>query len=175
MGGGVPSPNNGRSEYLVDTESNTIIYPKTRIEDIIGLENLDIPNKPGSDDSEYVYYEESKLISLTTQNGVWTNLYRIKLEEPGLYYLYGSMDSSNNISPQLPGDLGDHRLALNNFTDNVVIAMTSMWLYRGGSGGGNISSVYKITKPTDIEFQCRIVQGTTFKQAGIIIRYCKLK
>ena len=27
----------GKSEYLVDTESNTIIYPKTRIEDIIGL------------------------------------------------------------------------------------------------------------------------------------------
>lgn len=43
-GNDLPRDIHGRSEYLVDTENNTIIYPKTRIQDIIGLEDY----KPNS-------------------------------------------------------------------------------------------------------------------------------
>ena len=47
MGGGVPSLNNASSEYLVDTENNQIVYPYTKAENIIGLSNIEIPDKPG--------------------------------------------------------------------------------------------------------------------------------
>lgn len=151
-----PCINNARSEYLVDTESNTIIYPKTRLEDIIGLENL--PSKPGSilggiDPNSYIH----KLVNLqgvVFAGGQYTTLGRIELANPGIYFI--------NLNIQivvLPAYSGYNESSLQISTPSQ--SHKSDFLINNSTyGRRTMSIIEKVEEPINVQFGVYIITPT---------------
>ena len=171
-GGGVSLPNitKYREEYLVDTETNEIIYPKTRLEDIIGLENFSPDG--GIDDS--TYFNEVETIIHNISLASHTPLYTVVLQ-PGLYYIYGAFATNNTANPKFAGSVGDHQLRLYDATKNVYFTCEGMWLFVDGSGSAETSTIYKIDEPSEISLVVRLLRNTTFRDIWKSFRYIKLK
>lgn len=163
----------GKSEYLVDTESNTIIYPKTRIEDIIGLENLDIPNKPGQilgggiDPNSYIH-NVVKLTGVTIRSVTTNKLGEVEIANPGIYLI-----NLNLHLVVLPSYSAYHNSSLIIKTPNQ--SHQSDYLINSGTYGRRTMSIIdKVTEPTTVEFYTYIVtptftcNGNSFYQYTII-------
>ena len=142
MGGGVPSPNNGRSEYLVDTESNTIIYPKTRIEDIIGLENFN-PSTGIDVDS----YFELSTKSFTRISGYTRWLFENVSISPGIWAIHAHLNQSYG----------------NNSPNNAAVMIVSV------SGSPIISSCWMANFGIHTHFSCDLLARVTEDQAVTLL------
>ena len=82
----LPSNIEGRSEYLVDTENNSIIYPKTRLEDIIGLENFS-PDTPSQRKHPYYFKKIVRTDSYIIGHTRFENLFDLSQKLECITYL----------------------------------------------------------------------------------------
>ena len=169
-----PCINNARSEYLVDTESNTIIYPKTRLEDIIGLENFN-PGDAGSKDDDS-YFEIDKVLNSVYLPHNETTLYSIPINIPGVYLMQSFITFGNRANPALPASVGDHIFLIRDNTSNVILGHSGAWVYVGGSCRCGTSAISKITQPTSINIGfSNVSNATTIDSIYLVYKHYRLK
>lgn len=142
----------GRNEYLVDTENNSVIYPYTRAENVLGLENIDLP--PSSSGGSSLLGDcVSKIFPLGPRNipvGIDTTLAEVLIEDPGIY-LISSHVMFGKYRTVCTGDMLTFIFYMTDFT-TTRYGTRSQSAYHGYLEDA-VSGIYEITEPTTIAFR----------------------
>ena len=174
----------GTSEYLVNTESNKIIYPYTLAENILQKDengelipptsdgNIMLPGFNGLMDQSRWFNKFIEISNVYLTHATRVSLYSIDME-PGVYFIevFGNLV---RMTPNLPADVGDHCMYLYEPSIDLVHAMTPVWIYRGGNARFSVNTICRIAEQSSIYVQfMNISNNTTLNFANLFLKYLK--